>query len=478
MRSQPSESSPDAVVVGAGPNGLAAAVALAQAGKSVLVLEAGDEVGGGARTKELTLPGYLHDVCSAIHPLTLASPFLRSLPLFEHGLELLQPEAPYAHPLDDGSAAVAHRSIDATADTLAPDGRSYAKLMRPLVEAGTDLTDALLAPPHVPRHPVALARFGRSGIRSAAGLVTSRFTGASARALLSGVAAHSMLPLGHLVTGGYALMLALLAHSVGWPAAKGGSGAITKALAAYLESLGGRVVTDFRVEAFSRLPPGRAYLFDVTPRQLVDIAGDELPAGYRRRLDRYRYGAGVFKVDWALDAPIPWKADECARAGTVHVGGTFEEIASAELDVWNDRHPDRPYVLLAQQSLFDPTRAPPGRHTAWAYCHVPSGSTVDMTERMEAQIERFAPGFRDLVLARNALGPADLHRYNANYIGGDINGGIQDLRQHFMRPAPRLVPYATPNERIFICSSSTPPGGGVHGMCGYHAAQAVLRRAL
>lgn len=465
----------DAVVVGAGPNGLAAAVTLAQEGHSVLLLEAEDEVGGGTRSAELTLPGFVHDICSAIVPLAVASPAFRSLSLARHGLEFVHPDAPLAHPLDDGSATVLERSVEETARGLGRDGRAYRKLMGPLVARVDPLLADLLGPLRVPRHPLSLARFGVRGIGSARRLV-GRFEGRHARALLAGIGAHSMLPLDRPPSGGVSLLLGTLAHAVGWPMARGGSRSIAEALAARLRSLGGEIRTGRRVESLGDLPSSRAVLLDLTPKQIVRIAADRLPSRYRRRLERYRYGPGVFKVDFALDGPIPWKAAQCLRAGTVHLGGTLEEMMAAEEAVARGEHPPRPFVLLAQQSLFDPTRAPAGRHTVWAYCHVPNGSTVDMTAAIEQQIERFAPGFRDRILGRSAMSPADMERHNANYVGGDINGGLQDLRQTFGRPVLKLNPYRTPLPGTYICSSSTPPGGGAHGMCGYHAARSALPR--
>ncbi|MFQ5614734.1 MAG: phytoene desaturase family protein [Anaerolineae bacterium] len=468
----------DAVVVGSGPNGLAAAITLAQAGWAVLVLEAGETVGGGARSAGLTLPGFTHDVCSAIHPLGIGSPFFRALPLAEHGLAWIQPPLPLAHPLDDGTAVLLERSVEATGEALGRDAAAYRRLMAPLVGDWDRLAGDLLGPlPLPPRHPLTLARFGLKAIRSARGLAEGRFKAERARALFAGLAAHSLMPLEQPLTAAFGLILGLLGHATGWPLPRGGSQSISNALAGYLRSLGGEIVTGAPVASVDDLPPARAVLFDVTPRQLARIAGPHLPNRYRRRLMAYRYGPGAFKVDWALDGPIPWRAEACARAGTVHLGGSLAEIAAAERATWRGQHPERPYVLVAQQSLFDPTRAPEGKHTAWAYCHVPNGSTFDMTARIEAQLERFAPGFKDRVLSRSVKSPRQLERYNANYIGGDINGGVQDLRQLFARPTLRLRPYSTPNKRLFICSSSTPPGGGVHGMCGYHAARTALRRA-
>ena len=467
----------DAVVVGSGPNGLAAAIALAQAGLSVAVFEARDTIGGGSRSMELTLPGFVHDVCSAIHPLVLGSPFFRSLPLERYGLEMIHPLAPLAHPLDDGPAAILERSVEATAATLGSDAKAYHKLMDPLVADWHKIEDLVLGPlrPQFVLHPFARANFGLKAIRSARGLDESLFQGKHARALFAGICAHSMLPLEQPPSAGFGLVLEILGHVVGWPLPRGGSQKIVDALAAYLRSLGGEIITGVEVKSLDALPAARVTLCDVTPRQLLRIAGDRLPGGFQRQLQHYRYGPGVFKVDLALDGPIPWKAEECLRAGTVHVGGTLPEIAAAERAAARGEHPEKPFVLVAQQSLFDPTRAPEGKHTVWAYCHVPNGSTFDMTERIESQIERFAPGFRDRILARRTMTSLEVERYNANYVGGDINGGVQDLWQFFTRPAIRPVPYTTPAKNLFICSSSTPPGGGVHGMCGYYAARAALR---
>ncbi len=465
----------DAVVVGSGPNGLAAAITLAQAGCSVQLIEAKETVGGGLRSAELTLPGFIHDICSAIHPLGISSPLFESLPLAEYGLEWIHPSVPLAHPFDDGTAIVLERSIDATSERLGPDANAYRELMAPLVADWDKLALDILGPLRIPRHPLALVRFGLLAVRSARGLAEGLFTGARARALFAGMAAHAILPLDQSPTSAFGLVLGILGHAVGWPLARGGSQHIADALGCYFQSLGGEIVTGFPVKSVDELPAARAVLFDITPRQLLRIAGHHFPAGYRRQLEGYRYGPGVFKIDLALDAPIPWLAADCRRAGTVHLGGTLPEIAAAEQAVWQGEHPEKPYVLVAQQSLFDQTRAPAGKQTVWAYCHVPNGSRLNMTERIEAQIERFAPGFRDRIIARSERSPVQFEQYNANYIGGDINGGVQDLRQLFTRPAVRLVPYTTPLKRLFLCSSSTPPGGGVHGMCGYFAAQAALR---
>ncbi len=465
----------DAIVVGSGPNGLAAAITLARTGRSVCLLEAKATVGGGMRTAELTLPGFHHDICSAIHPLGAGSPFFRSLPLADFGLKWIQPPLPLAHPLDDGTAVALHRAFGPTAASIGRDGRAWRWLFERPTADWERLAPTLLSPIPWPRHPLALARMGLRSIGSAAGLAKLLFREERARALFAGLAAHSILPLEQIFSASFGMMLGLLGHAVGWPLPRGGSQQIANAMAAYFATLGGEIRLDHEVKSLADLPPAKATLFDVTPRQLLRIAGEQLPAGYRRQLERYRYGAGVFKLDYALAGPVPWRAELCQQAGTIHLGGTLAEIAAGERAVAQGRHPENPYVLVAQQSQFDPTRAPAGHSTLWAYCHVPHGSTVDMTTAIERQIERFAPGFRDLIRARHVHNSADLQRYNANYIGGDINGGVQDLRQMWTRPVPRFNPYATPVPGLYLCSSATPPGGGVHGMCGYHAAQAVLR---
>ena len=465
---------PDAVVVGSGPNGLAAAITLATEGRSVLVLEAAETVGGGTRTLELTRPGFLHDICSTIHPLAEASPFFRQLPLAEHGLELLHPDAPLAHPLDDGTAVMLERSVEATAAGLGVDAGEYRKLMTPFVDRSDRLEPFLLGRSPLTRHPLLAARFGVIALRSAESAVR-RFTGERARALVAGLAAHSLQDLHRMPTASFALVLAILGHVRGWPVVRGGSQRLAEALASHLRSLGGMIETGRRVGALDELPRSELTMLDLTPRQVLRVTGGRLPARYARALRRYRYGPGVFKVDWALDGPVPWAASEVARATTIHVGGTFEEIAESESAVWRGEAPERPFVLAAQQTLVDGSRAPAGKHTFWAYCHVPNGSSVDMTERIESQIERFAPGFRDLILERSVRGPAELERYDENYVGGDINGGVQDLRQLYTRPVLRLNPYSTPVNGLYLCSSSTPPGGGVHGLCGWYAARSALR---
>lgn len=466
----------DAVVVGAGPNGLVAAATLGAAGWRVLVVEAGSEVGGGTRSEQLTLPDFVHDVCSAIHPLGAASPAMRKLPLADHGLEWIHPDAPLAHPLDGGRAAFLERDVDATARGFGTDGRAYRKLVDPFVDAGTHLIDGLMSPLDLPpRHPFLLARYGAVGIRPATA-VAGRFDNDEAAAVFTGLAGHSMLALNAPITAGFGVFLGVLAHSVGWPMPKRGSQAIARALAAIVVAQGGAIVCDHRVTSLRDVPLARATLLDLTPRQVLALDDGRLPHRYRRSLERFRYGPGVFKVDWALDGPTPWTNAEILRAATVHVGGTSAEIAASEKEVQRGRHPERPFTLFAQPSLFDATRAPAGKHTAWAYCHVPSGSTVDMTDAIESQIERFAPGFRDRILARHTMSPAALEAHDNNYIGGDINGGVSDLRQFFARPRLSLHPWATPLPDLFLCSSSTPPGGGVHGMCGWNAARLVLRR--
>jgi phytoene dehydrogenase-like protein len=469
----------DAIVVGSGPNGLAAAITLAQAGLSVLVREAASMPGGGARSEALTLPGFLHDVCSAVHPLGVASPLFRRLPLADHGLEWIQPSAAMAHPFDDGTVALLERSTAATGEWLGPDAAAYRALMDPFVTRWEQLYSEVLGPPlHLPRHPLLLANFGLRALLPTSWLVRRFFRGPKARALFAGIAAHETLPLGQSPSSAFGLVLGVAGHAVGWPLARGGSGSITRALVSYLRSLGGELVTDAPVESLDDLPQARAVLLDLTPRQILRIAGPWLPSRYRRQLQQFRYGLGTFKVDWALDGPIPWRAPDCGRAATVHLGGSLEEIEAERETAWAGRTPERPFVLLVQPSLFDNSRAPAGQQTAWAYCHPPNGSPANMTEKIEAQIERFAPGFRDRIIARHTMGPGALERHNPNLVGGDISGGEATLSQLLFRPVPCLVPYTTPLRHVFICSSSTPPGGGVHGMCGYYAARAALSRCF
>ncbi|MEJ7862016.1 MAG: NAD(P)/FAD-dependent oxidoreductase [Pyrinomonadaceae bacterium] len=462
-----------ATIVGSGPNGLAAAVELARNGVSVRVIEAEDTIGGGTRSGELTLPGFVHDICSAIHPMAVASPFFRSVPLAAHGLDWIEPPAQLAHPFDDGTAIILERSIDETCETLGTDAAAYRNLMQPLVDDWDYIAPEILRPLRFPRHPFKLARFGISALRSARGLAKSVFSDERTQGFFAGIAAHSMLSLEKTGSASFGLVLAAAGHAGGWTIPRRGSQKIADALSSYLHLLGGEIVTGSRVETIDDLlTPESVALCDLTPRGLLKIAGHKFPENYRRKLESFRVGDGVFKIDWALNAPIPWKAKECARAGTVHLGGVSSEIAESEAAPSKGEHPAKPFVLLAQPSLFDSSRAPAGKHTAWAYCHVPNGSTFDMTERMENQIERFAPGFRDCIIAKKVSPPAELERHNANLIGGNISGGSQEISQLFLRPTRRL--YTTPAKGLYICSSSTPPGGGVHGMCGYFAARAAL----
>jgi phytoene dehydrogenase-like protein len=464
----------DAVVVGSGPNGLAAAILLQQNGLSVLIIEGKDKIGGGLRTEELTLPGYLHDVCSAIHPLAAASPFFETLPLDQYGLEYIYPAIAAAHPFDDGTAAILKHSVQETAALLGQDGEAYTGLIQPLADSWTDIAPDVLAPLHFPKHPVSMARFGLNALTSATYLV-KRFKTETTKGLFAGMAAHGIQPLSNIATSAVALVLMANAHLKGWPLPKGGSMNIANALAGYFVALGGKIETGTYITSLSQLPSAKAVLFDVTPTQLLQIAGHQFSSIYKWQLQRYRYGMGVFKIDWALDAPIPFTAEGARQAGTVHLGNTMQEIVQGEQLTWNGGHPEKPFVLLAQQSLFDKTRAPEGKHTVWAYCHVPSGSQKDMTGAIEQQVERFAPGFRERILARHTINTKQLENYNPNYIGGDINGGAMDITQLFTRPVLRRSPYTTSAKGIYICSSSTPPGGGVHGMCGYHAAKRVLK---
>ncbi|WP_084443572.1 phytoene desaturase family protein [Hymenobacter roseosalivarius] len=463
----------DAVVVGSGPNGLAAAITLQQAGLSVLILEAKDVIGGGLRSAELTLPGFVHDIGSAIHPLAAESPFFKTLPLAEHGLQFITPPVAAAHPFDTGRAATLDNSLEETARRLGADEKAYRSLIQPIVRDWPVLAPAILGPLRIPKHPLAMARFGLDAVTSATWLA-KRFQTLEARGLWAGMAAHAIQPLTNVTTSAIGLVLLAMGHVRGWPLPQGGSQAIARALASYFKSLGGKIETGFPVSSLDQLPSSHAVLFDVTPRQLLRIAGHRFSSLYRWQLERYRYGMGVFKIDWALDGPIPFTAPECREAGTVHLGNSLEEITASEQQTSEGRHPERPFVLLAQQSLFDPTRAPTGQHTAWAYCHVPNGSRVDMTTAIEGQVERFAPGFRDRILARHTFNTSQLEGFNSNLVGGDINGGLLNVTQLFTRPALRASPYRTSAQGLYICSSSTPPGGGVHGMCGHHAARQAL----
>jgi len=463
----------DAVVIGAGPNGLSAAITMAQHGKSVVVYEAQEEIGGAARSAELTLPGFTHDVCSSVYPLGIGSPFFRALPLAQHGLEWIQPPAALAHPFDDGTAVTLERAVDTTAAQLGADGPTYRRLMTPLIAAWDGLDNDVLGPLRLPRHPWKLSRFGMLAIQPGRRLAEARFKTERAKGLFAGLVAHSILPLEYWGSAAFGLVLAIAGHSVGWPLARGGAQNLTGALAGYLSSIGGEIVSRKPVRRLDELPPTRVVLCDITPRQLLAIAGEHLSRSYRAKLAGYRYGMGVFKMDWALAGPVPWKARECARAATIHLCGTLAEIALSEQSAWRGEHVENPFVLLAQPSLFDPSRAPEGKHTLWGYCHVPNGSTFDMTERIEKQIERFAPGFIDLVLRRSVMFPRDLEKRNANLVGGDINGGAPVLSQLFFRPTVKM--YGTSRRGLYLCSASTPPGGGVHGMCGHFAARQALQ---
>jgi phytoene dehydrogenase-like protein len=466
----------DAIVVGAGPNGLAAAIELAKRGKRVRVYEANDVIGGSARSQELTLPGFVHDICSAVHPLAVGSPFFKNLSLKEYGLEFIFPPAAVAHPFDDGSALLMHRSIEKTSQQLGADARSYRRLFKPLVRDWELLAPDLLGPFHLPHRPYAMARFGLNAIRSASGFVKSRFKEDRTRTFFAGAVAHSCLSLDQLGTTAFGLVLLTLGHVGGWPIPRGGTQKISDALGAYLKDLGGEIVTGVRIKSLDDLAPYRCVLFDLTPRQLVSIVGSRFPASFGNKLKKYRYGPAAFKVDWALAGPVPWRANECTQAATVHLGGSLAEIEASEKAVWEGKCTDRPFVLVAQPSLFDSSRAPEGKHTLWAYCHVPNGSDIDMTEQIENQIERFAPGFRARILARSVMPPAQLELHNANLVGGDINGGAATISQLFTRPT--FHTYSTPLKDVYICSSSTPPGGGVHGMCGLNAARTALRKSF
>lgn len=468
----------DAIIVGAGPNGLAAAIELAREGYQVKVVEAMSEPGGGTHTRELTLPGFLHDQCSAVHPMGILSPYFRKLPLHEFGLEWLTTEASVAHPLDDGYAVMLYQSLDRTADQLTrSDARRWRKTFRPFLKHPHDLLNNLMGPlGRIPNRPIDMARFGLFSILPARRLAQTLFENDRAQALFGGCAAHSVLSLDHWMTSALGLIFALTAHVETWPVARGGSGAIGVALSRYFESLGGTIECNQPITSLAQLPDSRTVLFDLSPNAVSRLTEDELPARYRKRLDRYNFGPGTYKIDWALNEAIPWRDPRVATATTVHVGGKLEEIAQSELDAWRGRNNDKPHLILCQQSHADPSRAPAGQHTGYAYCHVPNGSTRDMTALIEGQIERFAPGFKDTILARHITTPADFETLNPNYVGGAITGGAANLSQLFTRPVARLNPYTTPNPKYYMCSASTPPGGGVHGLCGYYAARAAAAR--
>jgi phytoene dehydrogenase-like protein len=464
----------DAVIVGSGPNGLAAAILMQQQGLSVLVVEGKDKIGGGLRSAELTLSGFTHDICSAIHPLAAASPFFKKLPLADHGLSYIYPEIAAAHPLDDGTAAVLKQSIAETAKLLGTDERAYKRLMTSVANNWQLIDADVLGPLHFPKHPLALASFGLKALPPAT-MLANRFKTPAAKALIAGMAAHGMQPLSNVATSAIALVLMAAGHFKGWPIPKGGSNQIANALASYFTSIGGKIETSNYITSLNQLPSAHAVLFDITPKQLLQIAGHKFSAIYKWQLERYRYGMGVYKIDWALDGAVPFTADACRRAGTVHIGGTFDEIRIAERQTAMGFHPNKPYVLLAQQSVFDDTRAPAGKHAVWGYCHVPANSVKNMTASIENQVERFAPGFKERILARHVMDTRQIEDYNPNYIGGDINGGVIDIGQLFTRPVLRYSPYKTSAKGLYICSSSTPPGGGVHGMCGYYAAKKALK---
>ena len=462
----------DVIVVGSGPNGLAAAIRMAQAGRSVVVVEAADQPGGGVRSQELTRPGFIHDVCSSVYPMAVSSPFFKTLPLHEHGLEWIYPLAEVAHPLDDGTAVMLYRSLEETTRNFGLDGENYKALFSDFVARWNELTEDALAPLRIPKHLLFYARFGKLAIRSARSLARAYFKTERVRALFGGIAAHAVLPLEKLGTGGFTLVLAISGHACGWPLARGGAQQLTNALLSLLRSLGGQIVTGYKVESLDELPPARNIFLDITPKQLLKMGGDRLPEFYNQKLRKYRYTMGAFKMDWALDRPVPWRAPECAQAGTIHLGGSFEEISDSERQAWQGKASARPFVLAVQPSIFDPSRAPAGKHTFWAYCHVPNGSQQNMVDAIENQIERFAPGFRDCIIARSVLSPADLEKHNPNLIGGDFSGGAATLDQLFFRPTASM--HKTPARGVYLCSSSTPPGGGVHGMCGFYAAEAAL----
>jgi len=469
----------DAIVVGSGPNGLAAAIVLARAGLSVLVRESSSTIGGGARSFELTLPGFVHDLYSAVHPMAAASPFFSSLPLETHGLEWIHPPLPLVHPFDDSPPAILDRGVDATGLTLGRDASAYRCLLAPLVRDWLSLAPDVLGPIfHVPAHPISAVRFGSRALWSAATLNRAVFREGRAKALLAGLSAHSIVPLEKSGSAAIGLVMAATGHAAGWPIPRGGAQQIAHALASYFRSLGGTIETDAPVDSIENLPKARAVLLDLTPRQIVRIADKRLSKKYKRRLTHFAYGPGVFKIDWALAGPIPWIHPECARTATLHLGASEEEIKASESAAWKGTHVEKPLVLLAQPSLFDATRAPAGRHTGWAYCHVPNGSTLEMTHAIERQVERFAPGFRELILARHTSNTVQLEQSNANLVGGDIGGGANTLRQLLMRPVLAIDPYRIPSTNLYVCSASTPPGGGVHGMCGYHAARSALKNAF
>ncbi len=469
----PSRDYYDAIVIGSGPNGLSAAIALSSTFRSVLLVEAKSSIGGGVRSAELTLPGFVHDICSAVHPLAISSPFFRRLALERYGLAWIHPEIPVAHPFEDGTALFLHRSLEITCEAFGEDGRAYKSLVEPFVKYYDTLLTEILKPIHIPKNPYLMLRFAAKALGSAKNLAYKTFRNSHTRALFAGLAAHAMIPLEKPLTASFGIILAILAHAVGWPIIKGGSQRLADALSRVFMDNGGEIETDFSVSSLDGLPRASYYFFDVTPRQLLNIEGIDLTNSYRARLRRFRYGPGVQKVDWALRKPIPWKADICKKAGTVHIGNTFEEIDSSIQLVNAGETPDLSYVIVAQQTLFDATRAPEGMHTAWAYCHVPNGASEDIADRIEDRIEQYAPGFKGTIMARHSMSACAMEQHNPNYVGGDINGGTQDLFQLYTRPTYSICPYRTSAKNIYICSSSTPPGGGVHGLCGYYATKSL-----
>ncbi|MEL6865582.1 MAG: NAD(P)/FAD-dependent oxidoreductase [Bacteroidota bacterium] len=466
----------DVLIIGSGPNGLSAGIFLAQKGLKVRILEAAATVGGGTRTAELTLPGFHHDVCSAVHPMGVLSPFFQTLDLATHGLEWVYPKASVAHPLDGEEAVILSTSMEETAALLGKDAKTYQRLIQPLAEHIDWLMEDSLKPLGIPQHPLFLANFGWKAALPARTFSQIFFKEKRAKALFAGCAGHSILPLDKWFTAALGLVFLACGHAVNWPVAKGGSQSISNALLKYFQALGGDIQYETTIKHFSELPPAKAYVFDTDPWQVAHIAAAELPNSYLKRLRKYHFGMGSFKIDYALSEPIPWKDKRCLEAALVHLGGRFEEIAAYEKATWNGQYHDKPYVLLAQQSQFDDTRSPKGQHTCWAYCHVPFGSTRDRSAVIENQIERFAPGFKDTILKKSSINARAFHRYNLNYVGGAIAGGSTDITQLFTRPVARLDPYSTPHPKIFLCSASTPPGGGVHGMNGYWAARSVWRR--
>jgi phytoene dehydrogenase-like protein len=466
----------DAVVIGSGPNGLSAAIELARNNRKVLVVEGADTIGGGTRTAELTLPGFYHDFCSAVHPMGVLSPYLKTLPLADFGLKWMYPEASVAHPLDNEPTILLKKSLKETGAYLGKDAKKWERLFDYFQKNGEALLEDSLKPLGFPKNPLLLARFGLKAMMPATGFANSAFKDKYAKALFAGCAAHSVLPLEKMFTAALGMIFGVTGHMEDWPVAQGGSHSITNSMAKYFESLGGEIRTSTWITSMDDLPPADTYIFDTDPIQLAKIAGSNLPEGYRKRLQKYNFGPGTFKIDWALDGPIPWSDKNTLKASTVHVGGTLEEISLSEKMAWEGEHCDKPFLILCQQSMFDDSRAPKGKHTGYAYCHVPNGSTKNMTAAIENQVERFAPGFKDIILKRYTINTAGFQRYNPNYFGGAITGGAADITQLFTRPVARLNPYTTPNPKIFICSAATPPGGGVHGMCGYWAAQAVLKR--